>query len=142
MTEALHHFFIPSGRIGRKTWWMSMIALIVGTTVLDLAVWMLEGVYRGIPTDMFYVNLWVQGFSPHFWWSPYISLVLVAWSGFAINTKRFHDHDKSAWWNLINLIYVAGVLVGSLWLAVLGLLVQSAMLGFFAGDDVANKYGD
>ena len=136
------HFFSPSGRIDRKTWWLSTIALVIGTNALDLAVWMLEGIYRGVPTNLFYVNLWMQGFEPYFWWTPLISLAVLAWCGFAINTKRFHDHDKSAWWNLINIIYVAGVGIGSLWLAILGMLVQLAILGFFAGDDAPNRYGD
>ena len=28
MNKVLHHFFSPSGRIGRKTWWLSYIALL------------------------------------------------------------------------------------------------------------------
>ena len=70
------------------------------------------------------------GSSPITWWVQYISLAVWLWCTFTISTKRFHDHNHSAWWNLLNLIPFIG---GLIWLA---------MLGFFAGDDVTNEYGD
>ncbi len=37
--------------------------------------------------------------------------IFFIWSRFAINVKRWHDRDKSAWWLLIELI----PLIGSIW---------------------------
>ena len=56
------------------------------------------------------------------------SLVLL-WPALAIQAKRWHDVDKSAWWILINLVPAVGGLIA---------LVFN---GFIAGTPAANRYG-
>ena len=51
------------------------------------------------------------------------------WPALAIQAKRWHDVDKSAWWILINLVPVVGGLVA---------LVFN---GFIAGTVNANRFG-
>lgn len=62
-----------------------------------------------------------------------IALMLVSlaflWPAFAIQTKRWHDVDKSAWWILINLVPVVGGLIA---------LVFN---GFIAGSPASNQFG-
>ena len=52
------------------------------------------------------------------------------WPALAVQAKRWHDVDKSAWWILINL--VPGV----------GGLISLIFNGFIAGTPGANQYGD
>ena len=118
MTRFLHHFFIPSGRIGRKTWWLRQIALV------PLA-FALSAVYvAGI------VLADILGSPSVFLVSLAVSLAVFIWCRFAINTKRFHDHGFSAWWNLLTFI------------PIIGCFTELVMLGIIAGDDITNKYGD
>jgi uncharacterized membrane protein YhaH (DUF805 family) len=60
----------------------------------------------------------------------YIISVPLLWPWLALYSKRLHDRNKSAWWNLLGLIPV----VGSLWLFV--------ECGFLRGTVGRNKYGD
>ena len=57
-----------------------------------------------------------------------VSLALL-WPALAIQAKRWHDVDKSAWWILIALVPVVGGLVA---------LVFN---GFIAGTDGDNRFG-
>jgi uncharacterized membrane protein YhaH (DUF805 family) len=51
------------------------------------------------------------------------------WPALAIQAKRWHDVDKSAWWILINLVPVVGGLIA---------LVFN---GFVAGSPASNQFG-
>jgi uncharacterized membrane protein YhaH (DUF805 family) len=51
------------------------------------------------------------------------------WPALAIQAKRWHDVDKSAWWILINLVPVVGGLIA---------LVFN---GFIAGSPASNQFG-
>ncbi len=55
--------------------------------------------------------------------------LLLLWPALAIQAKRWHDVDKSAWWILINLVPVVGGLIA---------LVFN---GFIAGTPGANRFG-
>jgi uncharacterized membrane protein YhaH (DUF805 family) len=55
--------------------------------------------------------------------------LLLAWIGLAVQAKRWHDQDKSAWWILINL--VPGI----------GGLVALIMCGFLEGTNGPNRFG-
>ena len=67
--------------------------------------------------------------------SPIAAIVLVIvwliglWISLAIQTKRWHDRDKSAWWLLMNLVPI----VGSIWV-----LVE---VGFLRGTEGSNRFG-
>lgn len=58
-----------------------------------------------------------------------IASLVFLWPALAIQAKRWHDVDKSAWWILINLVPVVGGLIA---------LVFN---GFIAGTPAANRFG-
>ena len=51
------------------------------------------------------------------------------WSSFALQAKRWHDRDKSAWWILLNFIPIA-----NLWA-----LIETL---FLRGTEGSNRFGD
>ena len=55
--------------------------------------------------------------------------LLFLWPALAIQAKRWHDVDKSAWWILINLVPAVGGLIA---------LVFN---GFVAGTPATNRFG-
>jgi len=64
--------------------------------------------------------------------SSYVLLVSVVtlWPVLAVQAKRWHDINKSAWWLLINFLPY----IGWMW----GIIAN----GFVAGTEGANDYGD
>ena len=60
-------------------------------------------------------------------WIVFIPLI---WMSLAVQAKRWHDQDKSAWWILIGFIpFVGG-------------LITLIMCGFIAGTPGPNRFGD
>lgn len=57
------------------------------------------------------------------------AVALAAYGFFALQTKRWHDRDKSGWWNLL----VAVPVIGPVWI-----LVEAGML---AGTPGPNQFG-
>ncbi|MFH1618546.1 MAG: DUF805 domain-containing protein [bacterium] len=57
-------------------------------------------------------------------------LLVLVWPALAISAKRWHDRDKSGWWNLI--IFVP--LLGTLWT-----LIEC---GFLPGTNGPNRFGE
>ena len=83
-----------SGRIDRKTWWTATTVLSVVVCVTLVAVTLIASALPGKPSEGF-------GISP----LPtlvFAIFVLACYPAFAINVKRAHDRNKSAW-------YVAGI---------------------------------
>jgi Protein of unknown function (DUF805) len=56
--------------------------------------------------------------------------LFLAWMGFCITVKRYHDRGKSGWWYLLQFIPI----IGPIWAFI--------ELGFCSGDDGDNDYGD
>lgn len=99
----------PRGRIGRRDFWLQGI---VRLTVLAVLLRLLGEVARLPPLLL----------------DEWISLLLV-WPTVAISAKRWHDRDRSAWWVLVMLIPLAGVV----WLV--------ADNGFVRGTAGPNRFG-
>ena len=59
-------------------------------------------------------------------------ILLTLWPTLAVNVKRWHDRDRSAWWFVLTFLGGIGVLVG-LWI-----LVECA---FFSGSTESNRFG-
>jgi uncharacterized membrane protein YhaH (DUF805 family) len=55
--------------------------------------------------------------------------LVMLWSSLAIQVKRWHDRDKSAWWLLMNFV----PFIGAIWV-----LVEC---GFLRGTEGQNNYG-
>ncbi|MEO5625910.1 MAG: DUF805 domain-containing protein [Dokdonella sp.] len=58
-----------------------------------------------------------------------VASLALLWPALAIQAKRWHDVDKSAWWILINLVPAVGSLIA---------LVFN---GFIAGSSAPNRFG-
>ncbi|MGH7953608.1 MAG: DUF805 domain-containing protein [Limisphaerales bacterium] len=95
-------YFQFSGRIPRSTYWLASIPVAVVALIADLC-----------DEHSWSILLWLA----------------IIWPSLAIATKRWHDRDKSGWWNLINFI----PLVGGIWS-----LVEC---GFLPGTDGQNRFG-
>jgi len=107
--------FSFEGRISRKPYWMWILFIIIGTIVT-------------ITIDIMILGESIEetgGFTPVY----IIFSLLTIWPSLAIQAKRWHDRDKSAWWILITLIPV----IGPIWA-----LVEN---GFLVGTDGDNRFG-
>ncbi len=103
--------FSFKGRVGRKVFWLTSLGLLVGLIVLMVVMGLI-----GLPENLLMIVMLVV----------YIPVI---WISLAVQAKRWHDRDKSAWWILINLVPV----IGGLWA-----LVET---GFLAGTEGANRFG-
>ncbi len=101
--------FSFEGRINRKPYWMFILAVIAVNIVLAILS-MVVGEKVGM------ILLILFG-------------ILVIWSALAIQAKRWHDRDKSAWWLLMNLVPV----IGPIWV-----FVEAGCLQGTAGN---NRFG-
>ena len=96
------------GRIGRKTYWMCFLAFLGVAIVLGISTAFLGD-----------IGMIVQ----------IVFLLAMVWCGLAVQAKRWHDRDKSAWWILIGLIPV----IGPIWA-----LIEN---GFLRGTEGGNRFG-
>ncbi len=108
--------FSFDGRIGRKTWWLTSLALMAVALVVQLVALAL-----GFVSETLAMVAMVAAI---------VVLIAVIWASLALQAKRWHDHDKSGWWFLINLVPVVGG------------LYALYMLGFVKGAETRNQYGD
>lgn len=117
--------FSFNGRTGRKGFWI--VTLLV--MVVYLVLWgiafapMMAAASSQDPAAM---EAAAAGFP--FW--VWIVMIPLIWIGLAVQAKRWHDQDKSAWWILIGLVPFVG-----------GLIVL-IMCGFIAGTPGPNRFGD
>jgi len=106
--DIIQMFFSFRGRINRKTFWLATLPLIIGYAAADMI---------AESTDEVMVGL------------GYLIMIGLMWPSLAVQTKRWHDRNKSGWWNLISLVPIAG----PIWAFV--------ELGFLKGTDGVNQYG-
>ena len=110
--------FSFDGRVGRGPFWMFFIVMLVviggmfGVSMMS----MLNAEDPTSASTMASVPMM-------------ITMVILMWPALAIQAKRWHDVDKSAWWILIGLVPVVGGLIA---------LVFN---GFIAGTPGANRFG-
>ncbi|WDZ78712.1 DUF805 domain-containing protein [Ensifer adhaerens] len=108
------------GRIGRQTWWLAQIVVWIATAAAvfaGAALLALSG-----------VDNYAAGFSlMHL--LVFVILIANLYFSFTVNTKRWHDHGRSGWWNLALFVPVVGPLLGLV------------MLGFLAGEEGNNRFG-
>ena len=103
--------FSFSGRIGRATFWITWLSKLMLDSLLGL---LFYGLVEATPALGIVYFMW---------------LAISVWIALAVQAKRWHDRDRSAWMILVNLIPV----VGWIWS-----LIE---LGFLRGTVEANKYG-
>jgi uncharacterized membrane protein YhaH (DUF805 family) len=117
------------GRISRKPFWLSLLALVVAQWILFIIFGMVLGTsMSGIdPTaDPAAMNAAAMQAMIPMW----IVIILFLYPSLAIYAKRWHDRGKSGWWTLIALV----PFIGGIWL-----LVEC---GFLRGTEGPNQYGN
>jgi len=107
------------GRIGRSTWWMKYILPYIG---ISIALFIIDRILGTTYVIDEYTGQ-TQGYLGLIWGLANI------WFGLAAGAKRFHDRNKSGWWQLLWLLPI----IGWIWL-----LVE---LGFLRGTTGANRFG-
>ena len=110
--------FSFEGRVGRGPYWMFFIVMAVvfgGVTALSMMT-MLNAEDPSSAGGMASMPMMV-------------AILVLAWPSLAIQAKRWHDVDKSAWWILIGLVPAVGALIA---------LVFN---GFIAGTPGHNRFG-
>jgi uncharacterized membrane protein YhaH (DUF805 family) len=111
------------GRISPRAFWKYQIAL----TAISLLV-VIVSPQPEIALGMGAAELFSAAMAATPWWHwPVMAAML--YTGLAVATKRWHDQDRSAVWNLLLLAFPFGA------------LVMIGMLGFIAGSDGPNRYG-
>jgi uncharacterized membrane protein YhaH (DUF805 family) len=101
--------FSFKGRVNRKPYWQCICAALLADMILSIATY---------PVDEYVQDAAQVGL-----------LAALAWPMLALQAKRWHDRDKSAWWLLVNLIPY----VGFVWV-----LVEC---GILPGTSGANRFG-
>lgn len=102
--------FSFKGRIPRKTYWLYGV---LGLLLVSLMTTLLLGI-AGVEERR----------------AEALANLLIVWPAAAISAKRWHDRNQSAWWLLINLLPVVGVI----WSLVVN--------GLLRGTVGANRYGE
>jgi uncharacterized membrane protein YhaH (DUF805 family) len=117
-------FFSFRGRTSRQPFW-------VGTIVLGIIGWASAAPVIGAMASTESVSNSTDQVRQYVAAGVYVLWSLASvWPSLALQAKRWHDRDKSAWMILINFI----PLVGAIWA-----LIE---LGFLAGTPGANTYGE
>jgi uncharacterized membrane protein YhaH (DUF805 family) len=118
------------GRINRKPFWLSLLALIIVEWIVMLVLGMVLGtsMMGSIDPNMApdqAAAMATKGMIPII-----IVSLLFLYPALAVYAKRWHDRGKSGWWTLIGLVPI----IGAIWL-----LVE---LGFLRGTEGPNQYGN
>lgn len=108
---------IPDSPIQKALWFLVSLHGRIGRTDLWFK-WM-------VPNYAILFLLLLNDVSTLIW----VFLLVALWPSIAVLAKRWHDRDKSGWWNLISL--VPGV--GPLWLVI--------ECGFVRGTAGPNRFG-
>jgi uncharacterized membrane protein YhaH (DUF805 family) len=114
--------FSFDGRIGRKAYWLFLIASLVvmfGIQFAALGPMMSAAMTDPEAAANMSMPIWV--------WIVFIPLI---WMSLAVAAKRWHDVDKSAWWILIGLVPFIGGLIALIF------------NGFIAGTPGPNRFGE
>ena len=118
------------GRISRKPFWLSILALVIVEWIVILVFGLVLGtsMMGGLDPNMApdeAASAAMKAMIP-----LWIVLLLFLYPSLALYTKRWHDRGKSGWWTLIGLVPI----IGGIWL-----LVE---LGFLRGIEGPNQFGN
>jgi uncharacterized membrane protein YhaH (DUF805 family) len=118
-------WFSFDGRISRSTFWLKGLLPLYGLIIfLGVVYGVLSAIVKHAEIEALSTAATVLG-------ALVISIGAICffWIYLAVYTKRWHDHGKSGWWQLIAIIPY----IGGLWV-----LVEC---GFLAGDAGPNAFG-
>jgi uncharacterized membrane protein YhaH (DUF805 family) len=123
---SLREWYVSRGRISRSTWWLHYTLPILLLSLLGMAADIAFG-YTTVPelvaTDASFTTAYDTG--------PFATAValLTIVPSISSTVTRLHDRGHSAWWLLIALVPLVGV------------IVLFVMTGFLRGDGGPNRYG-
>jgi uncharacterized membrane protein YhaH (DUF805 family) len=125
-----HLFLSFEGRISRKPFWLSLLALIIIEWILIIVLSLVFGMSMMGGMD--------PGMDPEAVTSAAMTAMIPMWillflffyPALAIYTKRWHDHGTDGVWSFIMFIPI----IGAIWLIV--------ECGFLRGTEGPNLYGD
>jgi uncharacterized membrane protein YhaH (DUF805 family) len=120
-------FLSYSGRIGRTTYWVSL--LVLGAVEIGAILLLLQLSHGHIGQLSADPQTLTQEVLTRVVIPVTIVSLLFLYPTYAVTTKRWHDRDKSGWWSLIGFVPI----IGGIWY-----LIE---LGFLGGSDGANSYG-
>jgi uncharacterized membrane protein YhaH (DUF805 family) len=118
------------GRINRKPFWLSLLALIIVEWIVILVLGMVLGTSMMGTIDPNMAPDQAAAMATKGMIPIIIVSLLFLYPALAVYAKRWHDRGKSGWWTLIGLVPI----VGGIWL-----LVE---LGFLRGTEGPNQYGN
>lgn len=124
-------FLSFEGRIGRKPFWLAIVAMIIVTWVLEFILFGIFGVSL-TPDPTLAPDAQAAAMAANMgrmWPALGLLTLITLWPNLAIYAKRWHDRDKSGWWTLIILV----PLIGALWA-----LIEC---GFLSGTRGPNRFG-
>jgi len=125
--------FSFEGRINRKPFWLTLLALTVITMIVEYALFALFGVSMVPQIDPNAAPDAVQAAiaANTSKMLPIVGILslLLLWPNLALYTKRWHDRNKSGWWTLILIV----PFIGALWI-----LIEC---GFLCGTSGPNRFG-
>ena len=96
------------GRINRKMFWLATLPLAVGYAIADVMTESADESTAGL---------------------GFVIMIALVWPSLAVQTKRWHDRNRSGFWNLILFVPIVGAIWGM------------TELGFLPGTAGANLYG-
>jgi len=105
--------FSFDGRIGRGTYWLAILALIVAMLVLTIAPFLLDSEEAAVMVALTSQFIWL----------------LSLWPILAVGSKRLHDRNKNGWWLL------------AFWVLPFALLVVGGSIALF-DDPRTGRSGD
>lgn len=106
--------FSFDGRVGRKTFWQTLVVLLVAELVIFIPLFAL-GRVESLQVVVLLASV--------------VTYLAVGVAGLASTVKRLHDRGKSGWFYLISLI----PFIGAIWLII--------EVGFKASQPGINQYG-
>ena len=89
--------FSFDGRIGRRTYWLAILALIVAVQVLTFAPFLLESEQAAVL---------MLALASQFIW------LFSLWPILAVGSKRLHDRNKNGWWLLVFWLLPVALVIG------------------------------
>ncbi|MBB5208290.1 DUF805 domain-containing protein [Chiayiivirga flava] len=120
--------FSFNGRISRKAFWIFLLVMIA----IQVVIAFLSPAPVVDPANTDPMAAMTAAYAATPWWSWLLS-VLFLYIGLAVYAKRWHDQDRSGWWNLLLLLTP---------LLFIGPLILIIMCGFIAGTPGPNRFGE
>jgi uncharacterized membrane protein YhaH (DUF805 family) len=88
--------FSFDGRIGRRTYWLAILALIAAVVVFTFAPFLLDSEAAAVLLLVVSQFIWL----------------LSLWPVLAVGAKRLHDRNRNGWWLLVFWLLPAALIVG------------------------------